>query len=88
MNFEIHVTIDKKDAILAEMLAKEQHWKTSKIDGDPVLGAKPFFYLTTHTSDFKKAYDRMNTMVNDLGANGIFVIREKIELIVHDVKYV
>lgn len=93
--YELHITVNKADAEGATRVAKELHWKTSQIDGDPALGAKPFFYLTTYAakpayesdSGERKARYVLEEGVQALREAGIFVIREKIELIVHDVRH-
>lgn len=87
--YELHITINIADAQLAEPIAKELHWKTSQIMGDPVLGAKPFAYLTSYVRSFTSgaAREQLNKAVQALRVGGIPVIREKIEQIIHDVRY-
>lgn len=87
--YELHITIDKKDGPAAEAIARELHWKTSQIDGDPVLGAKPFFYLTTYVRSFTEgaARDTLAQGIRALLKADIAPIREKIELIIHDYRY-
>lgn len=87
MNYECHITIPRDSADIGETIATELHWKFSKIDGDPVLGKKVFAYLTTHDSDLLRMRERMQTAADALRARGIDVVREKIELIVYDVKH-
>lgn len=86
MNYECHITIHKDHAEKAKAHARDLHWKTSQIDGDPVPGDKPFFYLTTHSSNAPEIFARMQRAVNALEFDGVPVIREKIELIIHDTK--
>lgn len=86
MNYECHITVARKDGPVAEILAKEMHWKFSQIDGDPVLGKEVFAYLTTHDNDLLQMQRRMNYAVTALRDQGVEVIREKIELIVYDTK--
>lgn len=84
MNFECHITFQAKDATICEQIAEAYYWKTSKIDGDPVLGKQVFFYLTSHDSEFMHLYERMCTVIAAAHAQGISHVREKIEAILHD----
>lgn len=84
MLFECHITVHRDDAEAAERIARLNHWKTSKIDGDPVLGNKPFFYLTTHETDYERILVYMRRTANDLRTSGVRVLRQKIELIMLD----
>lgn len=84
--FECHITVSTNDAELATTVAKELHWKTSEIARDPVLGDKNFFYLTTHTREFQEMWTKLRMAVDMLEVFKVPVIREKIELIVHDTK--
>jgi hypothetical protein len=86
MNFECHITVDTKHAELAAVTARRLHWKTSEIARDPVLGDKNFFYLTTHADNVLTMFNRMNLAAATLRNDGIEVLREKIELIIHDTK--
>lgn len=86
MLFECHITISPIYAFIAEGIAKEQHWKTSEIARDPVLGQESYFYLTTHANDWQVMFERMQQCSCALKLNGIPVIREKIEMILHDTK--
>jgi hypothetical protein len=51
-----------------------------------VLGDDTFFYLTTHRADYMGVFSRMRSAVAYLEASGVSVLREKIELILHDTK--
>lgn len=84
--FECHITVSTDDANSANIVAKEYHWKTSEIARDPVLGDKNFFYLTTHTKDYGSMWSKLRIAVDELEKMHVPVIREKIELIVHDTK--
>lgn len=85
--YELHVTVNVADAKLAEHVAQEHHWKTSQITGDPVLGNKPFFYLTTYTETEQMAYQKLYSCAQELRMAGIAVLRAKIEHIIYDVRY-
>lgn len=84
--FECHITVSTDDAELATTVAKALHWKTSEIARDPILGDKNFFYLTTHSKEFNAIWEKMNQASRTLTELKVNVIREKIELIVHDTK--
>lgn len=84
--FECHITVSTDDSEVAIKVAVDQHWKTSEIARDPVLGDKNFFYLTTHTKDYGTIWTKMRAAVDSLEAFDVPVIREKIELIIHDTK--
>lgn len=86
MLYECHITVSTEHAEIATMVAKDFHWKTSEIARDPVLGDKNFFYLTTHTNDFPQMWEKMNRASAQLKLMDVPVIREKIELIIHDTK--
>lgn len=87
MNFEIHITIPKDSMETAKSIAESLNWKTSAIDGDPVLGSKVYGYLTTHSVNLRHAMSRMEECVVTLRQRGIHVLREKIEVIVHDARH-
>lgn len=84
--FECHITVSTEYADTATKIAKIQHWKTSEIARDPILGNDTYFYLTTHAKDYKDMWDRLRSCVSTFEDHEIPVIREKIELIVHDTK--
>jgi hypothetical protein len=85
--YELHITVNIREHDLAEVVAKELHWKMSQIMGDPVLGHKPFSYLTTYSDDIDSALGKLDRCVIALREAGVAVIREKIEHIVHDVRH-
>jgi hypothetical protein len=84
--FECHITVSTKDADEATNIAQKVHWKTSEIARDPVLGNDTYFYLTTHANDYSMMWTRLRNTVLLLEEANVPVIREKIELIVHDTK--
>lgn len=86
MNFECHITCTMPHSALAAAVAVRNHWKTSAIDGDPELGKHVFFYLTKHDEDYVRLHGHMKMTVGDLERAGVLVVREKIELIMHDVR--
>ena len=84
--FECHITTqvryaDRVNAILPP------GWKTSEIKRDPLLGDASYFYLTTHGQSWELIYHGMVHLRERLRLNDIPVLREKIELIIHDVRF-
>lgn len=86
-NYECHITVMASDGPAAEQVAKALRWKTSEIARDPVLGDDTYFYLTSHANERVVMHERMTAAVQALRAIGIFVVREKIEQIIHDVRH-
>ena len=88
--YECHVTVLKPsieaDRARMQAIASRLHWKTSEIDGDPVLGKKVFFYFTTHGQNYEELTSRMEDLRRTLESPGIdiAVVRMKIEDIVFD----
>jgi len=86
-DFESHITVSTTYAEAAEQIAVERGWKTSEIVRDPLLGDDPHFYLTRHSRDFRELKDEMHRTVGVLTDAAIPVLREKIEEILHDVRW-
>lgn len=86
MLYETHITVNVQDAQVAASVAADRHWKTSQIDGDPVLGDKPFFYLTRYGTNFEQVIEDLHKCVEDLKKWDVRVLREKIEAIIYDTK--
>jgi hypothetical protein len=89
--YEAHVTVEKPandtERLLLEAVGREYHWKTSEIDGDPVLGKNLYYYFTSHAHTYDALLRRMQLIVQDLRGVGVHVVREKIEHIVYDVRH-
>ena len=86
--YEIHITCFTSQSTQAQAVATELHWKTSEIARDPVLGNDTYYYLTTHTKTLQEAYERMGKATYKLKIEyGVNVVREKIEHIVHDIRW-
>lgn len=85
--FEIHITCMTSDKELALEIAESLHWKTSEIARDPVLGNDIYFYLTKYADTLERAHYMLSHAMNMLDLMKIKVRREKIEQIVHDIKY-
>lgn len=87
--YECHVTLPEMNVhgkAFCNGLAQELGWKTSFIIGDPLLGVNGFFYLTAHNRDSHRLYGKMKELLGRLEREGLEVLREKIEHIVHDTK--
>lgn len=84
--FETHITCLIKDAEKAQKVADAQGWKTSQIARDIALGDDTYFYLTSHGRNIAKVTTKLDHTVAFLKAFGVEVVREKIELIIHDTK--
>lgn len=86
MSYECHITLETKVPFLHEKIGKRIGWKTSKIDGDPILGKGVYFYYTKHGKCFKSLFKEMNDLSSFLKSVGNTPIRLKIEKIVYDTK--
>lgn len=89
--FECHVTVLRPSLGSVEReqmtnIAARLHWKTSEIDGDPVLGKHVFFYFTSYGATFEALEGRMQELRRTLESPGIDikVVRMKIERIEFD----
>lgn len=86
--FESHITFQMDHAPIVRKIANDQTgWKYSQIDGDPVLGAKVFCYLSAHGNDFMALKHSMETMVVVAAHLGIKPRRTKIEAILLDERF-
>ena len=85
--YEAHITMDKMDNTVKAVQGGLGPWVYSCIDDDPVMGQKPYCYLTGYHEDPSMLKARMeyacSILKNDLG---IPVLRTKIERIVFDSK--
>lgn len=89
MNFEAHITVGPFKLVREEHLLKiaaDNHWKTSRIDGDPLLGPGVNSYLTRHGTRYDNLLGHMQMTKGDLERAGFNVVRCKIELIMYDTK--
>lgn len=73
--------------MIATAVSLVRNWKTSEIARDPVLGDDVFFYLTQHSKDLQSLQRDMEQLVRHLQSAGVTVLREKIEVIIHDIRY-
>lgn len=87
MKFEAHITFDRKYvAGVYEISKMYNEWKFSQFDADPVMGDKPYCYLTSYNVDSTKLLNEMGACVAFAELDGIHVLRQKIERIIYDTK--
>lgn len=86
MLYESHITCSTEQSKEAQKVADEYKWKTSQISRDITLGEATYFYLTTHEVTEIRIREKLFRTSEALKAAGVDVIREKIELIIHDTK--
>jgi hypothetical protein len=90
MSYECHITTTTMFAPGVKKLLELpglQGCKTSEIERDPILGDATYLYVTFHKSSLTDAQEMMRDIVSLMTLNNIPVIREKIELIIHDRRY-
>lgn len=83
--FEAHITCPRAASAAVEARSGE-HWKFSAIDGDQVMGKQPYCYLTAYSTNSQELLGRVIAMGALLRADGIEVLREKVEEIIYDTK--
>lgn len=82
MNIEAHISY------LGNLTDIPEGWKTSRIDGDPLLGPGVKNYLTKHYTDIMVAIADLSLTLAALQTiKGINILRHKIELVIIDHKY-
>jgi hypothetical protein len=84
--FEAHLTLPKADRDIASFVGETTGWTFSEIDGDPLMGAKPYCYLTAYEPDATLLLSRMRGVAHSLRQRGVAVLREKVEQIIYDTK--
>ena len=84
--FEAHVTCERAQALEVQRFGELTDWRFSAFDADPMLGDKPYCYLTQYSTDAEVLLVEMHTLVRLLIQAGVVVLREKIERIVYDTK--
>lgn len=87
--YEAHVTFDVQHA---ETIKEWEglfglEWKYSAFDADPIMGAKPFCYLTGYATNERELLYLMRHLTQEiLRRHNIVALREKIERIIFDTK--
>lgn len=84
--FEAHITCHIEHAVRVEMFGTLMGWKFSRIDGDALMGAKPYCYLTCYSIQYEILRAEVDAASRNLAQMGVPVLREKIEQIVYDTK--
>jgi hypothetical protein len=90
--YECHITLIVPPLMLVPSILEEKTgWKFSRIDGDPVLGPGVKSYLTRHYPDHLPEVEvkaHLADAVEMVRHLGFEVLREKIEVVIHDSKAV
>ena len=86
--YEAHITCPREssDTIQRLITRRLTKWKFSAFDADPLMGDKPFAYLTSYDPSDEDMLDHMTEAAYALEAAGVPVLRQKIERIVFDTK--
>lgn len=84
--YEAHITFDKSDKNVAFLKDGYNGWQYSCIDDDPVMGQKPYCYLTAYLPDRYKLMEWMDITTTLVAVKGINSLRTKIEHILYDSK--
>lgn len=82
--FECHLTFDKTHRAVVQTLRDD--WKFSEIDGDALMGAKSFCYLTAYDTKAHRLLDRAKAVEQAAKQHGAEALRCKIEEIVYDTR--
>lgn len=88
LKFEAHITCKREDSETVEGFADsvDNFWKFSAIDGDPVMGKRPYCYLTGYDTNPLRLLARLQTVSQCLKKQKVEILREKIEQIIYDTK--
>jgi hypothetical protein len=84
--YEAHITCTRMNLESVKLIADQWQWKTSEIARDIVLGDDTYYYLTKHFDSVQSALDTMLLVNKELIRSHCNVVRNKIELVVHDVR--
>ena len=84
--FEAHITCKRDDSEKVGQVGKYYEWKFSAFDADPLMGDKPYCYLTNYDPNAQTLLNSMNDVCDELKAIGVEVLRRKIERIIYDTK--
>jgi hypothetical protein len=84
--FEAHITFERTDETVAKLKDGFNGWSYSAITDDPIMGQKPYVYLTNYSPFAKKLLIDMKETVGKLDTEGIKALRTKIERIIFDSK--
>lgn len=88
--FESHITLPRLSSATVQLVAQQEQdrciWLFSMIDGDAIMGNKPYCYLTSYHTDGQKLLAAAEAMAVALRAADVLVLRIKVEEIVYDSK--
>lgn len=91
--YEAHITLDKihapslkEDNTAIRSLHELKGWQYSAIDDDPLMGQKPYCYLTAYDPDPVNLLKRLEDACFVLLAMCVDPLRGKIERIIYDSK--
>lgn len=87
--YECHVTFMGLRENLPTIAGELKHWKTSAIDGDPLLGDGVKCYLTRHYSGEESLSVLkldMEFAARRLKSRSLEVLRQKVELVIWDTR--
>jgi hypothetical protein len=84
--FESHITFHINDADKVKALGETRGWKFSQIEGDALMGAKPYCYLTAYDPNERTMFSNMLSVVAAATDQSVGVLRTKIERIIWDSK--
>lgn len=82
--FECHITCGINHATAVRAVGVQTSWKYSAFDADPLMGARPFAYLTDYGRDAQELLARAQAVGRLLEDSGVPVLRIKVERIVFD----
>lgn len=84
--FEAHITLERTDETVAKLKDGFNGWAYSAITDDPIMGQKPYVYLTAYSPYAKKLLADMKATTTKLEEQSIKPLRAKIERIIFDSK--
>lgn len=92
MYYELHITIEGVPDEVKPHVVASTGWTFSAIDGDPVLGVGVKCYATRHIPAHLEIVEdevlrHLTDEVERLEELGCKVIREKVELVMHDRRF-
>jgi len=77
--FEAHITFHRADRMVVKDIGEVHGWSYSAFDADPIMGDKPYCYLTAYDPDSDKLLARMKSVATGCSAMDVLILRQKIE---------
>lgn len=84
--FEAHITFERTDDSIQKLKDGFNGWVYSAITDDPIMGQKPYVYLTHYSPFAKKLAKEMEETTTKAELVGLKPLRGKIERIIFDTK--